>query len=374
MDNLTPNTSFISQRLALNLNMSDVSPQSKLGLLIEGLYKDRDLVNSSLENNLNNMFINTANEIYLDLMGSQEAIYRVKEPLLRIPKSYSIIKLYAVKNSTNVTLKAGETIELVPSYLYGTLIEDIDLSTITTTGSYIGLDISGVSGTSTINVSDSSSFRVEVNNHEFRIEFNKSLNIPVVLESLSNFRSRLLFSRNIPKQGSDSSIRLAIASSESVHDYSIDYLTNPFKVLIFNRNMMSDDNVREDLNTYVIPIIETQINLRKSEGSSFEIGLPKRVTFSLKLVKSISNSADAPYSVYNYIDYIKNNYKLGKKIEISIDSIKQYLQTLGENSDILSNYSLEVYKIFNNIEYKSANNTITIDIDEYPYPVSLEVI
>lgn len=360
-------SNYISQRIASNMNIQDLTPQSKIGVLVNGLLNEDAIFKTYTEDSNKNFYLQTADEDSLERFGIAEGISRIKTPSLRVRAEDAAI---SIKRTTayapTITLEKGVQLELVSETYWLVLTEELDLSTAILDKAYISCDIKAGQSETNLSFLQGVSYNVNINGDTYEITFEKNISIPVLEESLETFRARLIYAKDSPRSGSESAIRLAVASNELITDFNTNFDTNPVQLLIFNHTLFDDDTELDSLLSYAIPVLDTQLDLIKSEGISYDISVVKKVNLTLALKAIVAN----PRSVAlwdTFKDYVYSLYKVGSPFEISVDLFTVYLNTQGEDTSFLSDYDFVIYKNFLGNEYLSTSKKITILADEYPY-------
>lgn len=363
---------YIKQQVSANLNLRDVTPQSKINQLVDGFLNEADNYETYADTKINNMFIQTCNSEFLDKAGAQEGIARDRLPSFRFSKETGIVTINKVTNTTsNNTLPKGSNIQLTDT-VWIILLEDVDLTAITEQETAIGVDLLvGVTGNSldTLSVIKDSSYPLtEVG---YYVNIKTELNIPVVEETLDEYRARVAYSKFISKFGSESAIRLAIASSSFVSDFHIDYNTSPYTVYLYNTNMLYTNDYSSYINQYAMPIIDSQLLVRKSSGTSYQLKLPKQVAFNIVLTKRIESAREVPSILFSFTNYIEQTYKVGQPITYNLESLRTFLTLNNVSTDFLNDYSVVFNRTFINFTYSTEENNVTIFEDEYPFLESI---
>jgi hypothetical protein len=362
---------YIKQQIASNLNIKDATPQSKIAQMLDGFLNEADNYEDYAEATLDNLYIQTCTESFLEKAGAQEGLARNRLPSFRFNKNTSIISISS-ENTTpsNVVLKRGKTIQLTDA-VWVTLLEDVDLALISSTPTYIScdLDVASLSSTAGLSLAAGSSFPMD--NNGYYIKIDTAISLPTLEETLEEFRARVVYSKFISKFGSESAIRLAVASTSFVTDYTIDYSTNPFTIYLFNTAMLYTADFESYIETYAKPVIESQLLHRKSAGANFTLDIPSKVGFTITL-KSVKDSPkEVPSIVFSFLDYITKTYKLGEKITYNQDSLIEFLNYNSVDTTFLNDYKVIFNRKFLNFTYASEDNSVSIFEKEYPYLESI---
>lgn len=361
-------SNYISQRISSNMNIQDLTPQSKISVLVNGLLNEDAIFKTHREEALNNFFIQTADEDALERMGVAEGLSRMKTPALRVRAEDEVI---SIKRSTEyaptIVLEKGTQLELVSESYWLVLTDTLDLSTAITDKAFISCDVKSNPTETNVNFIEGVAYNVNINGDTYEITFEKNVNIPILEESVDTFRSRLIYAKDSPRAGSESAIRLTVASNELITDYNIDFSNTPFKVLVFNNNLFIDDAELDTLLSYAIPVLDTQLDMIKSEGSSYDISVVKKINMTLALKATVSSPRAVPTYWETFKDYVYSLYKVGVTFEINSDLFATYLQLQGEDVSFLSDYEFRIYKNFLGKEYLSTSKSVAILPDEYPY-------
>ena len=366
----------IKTSISSSLNILDPTPNSKLYGLIDGLVNDLDNFEENEITVLNNMYIETCTEDYLDLIAAQEGIQRFRTTSFKFDKSTNVVKLYRTANNTSGTiLKKGATFR-VGSLFYVVLRENVDTTVLTSEEDQIpvsvDIKVSRVSQ-APFSIKRGDSYYLDGTEDTY-ITITEDIYIPIVEESLEDYRSRIVYSRLISKFGSENALRLCIASSSFVDNFKVDYSTNPISILLFNKDMLVSDVSREDVILYSKTLIETELNKRKADGTAYELKLPTKVSFIIELTPRVLNPKELPNEIYDFSTFIKNSYVFNSNYVIDLQLLKIYL--LGNLIDlsVLEDYNIVFKNTFSNFSVPAVNNTILVFPGEYPYLESISLV
>lgn len=361
-------SSYIAQRVASNINVQDLTPQSKANVLINGLLNEGVIFKTYTHDSVADFYIQSASDEALERIGVAEGISRHKEPTLRIRSEDAVI---SIKQTTNYlaspVLSKGTQLELVSESYWLVLTEDLDLEQASLNKVYIGCDIKTKVSETNLSFIEGVSYPLNIEGNDYSITFERDVSVPVLEESIDNYRSRIIYAKNTPRTGSQSAARLAVASNELITDFDIDFEASPYKVVIFNSVLFEDDSGLDTLVSYVAPVLDTQLYLVKSEGASYEVSVAKKVNFSLELKPTVTSPREVSPYWETFKDFIKSLYKVGSTLVIDQSLLVQYLELQGEDYSFLSDYSFNIYKNFLGKEYLSTSKSITILADEYPF-------
>ena len=364
---------YTAQQVAYALNIKDPTPNSKITNLIETVINELDNFESLSTTSVDNMFIETCNSEYLDRAGSQEGIQRGRTRSFKIGKNTNMIGIKNLSGrSINKKYLKNTSIQLEDN-LWITLLEDVDLMT-------IGEDILPISvelktnevQTNSLSIVKGSSYLTDFEN--VYIDFIEEISIPLIEESEEEYRARVLFARGTSNFGSESAIKSCIASSSYVDKYTIDYDTTPPTIYIFNRGMLTINDYGTNLEVYSKPIISSHLNLKKSDGASYDISLPSPVTFKIAIEARVENPRQVALEFFSFSDYIVKAFVLGEEFVINTDMIRQHLMSLSVDLSFLDDYNITLIKTYLNFEYASENNSITIYKNEYPFLESTSTV
>ena len=103
----------IKTEISSLLNIKDPTPNSKLYGLIEGLVNDLDNFEENELSVLNNMYLETCTEEYLDLIAAQEGIQRHRTTSFKFSKESQVLSLVKTDSIPYVgVLKKGASYKL----------------------------------------------------------------------------------------------------------------------------------------------------------------------------------------------------------------------------------------------------------------------
>lgn len=362
----TQNSSMIAQRISDNMGISDLTPNNKISILVNGLLNEHVIGKTYTTTTLDNFFIQTASEKYLEMAGVAENLPRIREQYLRINSYDNIVSIKQVNKdeSSSYTLEQGAVLELVENECWLVINQDVDLSSANSTDIPLSCDIKG--SETSLNFVEGTYYPTVINDITYYITFNTAVSIPLFTEDLETYRSRLIYAKNTPRYGSSSSVRLALASILFITNFYITQEENP-TVYLFNSSLLEDDADLDLIKNIGLPLAETLINKVKGEGIQYEVQLPKKINISLSLRKLNNNSSSVPLSWYNIKDNINSNYVFGNKLKIDRDTLIEYFTSMDEDLTFLDDYELVLYKNFLGESYESSVKVINISEVEYPF-------
>lgn len=366
---------YIHQQIAANLNLRDVTPQSKLSQLVDGFLNEADNFEDYGDNTLSNMFIETCSTAFLEKAGAQEGLSMKQLPLFRLDASTGIVTIERTSQTTNTgIIKKGSSVELTDN-LWVTFREEVDLSKISLGNSEpisVDLEVSTINYTNdSVSLTSDSSFGLGLGLEGYYLRINTDIILPITEETTEEFRSRLLFSKYNSKFGSEAAVKMAIASSSFVSDYNIDYTTTPYQIQLFSKNMLTTANYSSYIESYAIPVIESQLLIRKAAGSSFKLTLPSVVSFNIVFKALVENPMTVPTTVFSFVDYIEKTYKIGTEITYGLESLKAFLTSNGIETQFLTDYKVTFNRSYYTYSYASENNSVVVFENEYPFLESI---
>lgn len=358
---------YVTQRVSANLNIVDVTPQSKINTLTQALLNEDNIFNSYNKDVVKNMFIQTATVDFLEYIGISDNIVRTKEPMIRFSEEDAVAYIIHKKGSDmSGTMEVGSTIQLVEGAYWIRLNKAVDLTT-TDEKVYLNGDLIASTSTDSVSLLEGSIFPLQIGNTSYNVILERSVYIPMIEEDIENYRERVVYGRQASKTGSVSAIRLAISAVSLVTDYTINFETSPYEILIFNKSLLETDEELDSLTQYALPVLSTRLNSAVSEGSVFTINIPKKINFTIKLIANKPEPKYLDMSVYTLIDQIKKNFRLGQTMRIDMQMVREQLLNVGDDASALLDYKLVVLKNFLGNSYESSTPFIDIGADEYPY-------
>lgn len=377
MSSIPLNASLTSQSISQNLGLEDVNQVNDIKVIVEGFHEEAQKIASFAETATSNMYIETANENYLDLVGSQEGLYRTKEPSLKVFKEDEALYLTLQAQdifgdfikSTPLTLKKGLSLNLKDNGFTILLDEDLDFSSIKLNEKvFLSATLKPLMKES---LTLPEGFEVEVYDlpvelqqtiKTLRIGSNRDLNIQVVEEPISNFRERLIYSRTVPKYAAETAIRIAVSSNPLVHQHVINEDVYPFVVTIFNNSLPFSDDFRGLMEEYAIAQISTAIAMRKAFGTTFAINIAQAVRFNLRAFDG--NGDEIQIDMSDFRSYILGSYALGKEITVDITMVNMFLASRGFTTFA---GTISIYKFIEGYKYLSKDISVIIGPTEYPF-------
>lgn len=348
-----------------NTGISDVTPNSKIAAFVDSFLNEIGNIEDNSNTTVANMYIESADSSYLDKIGSQEGLSRIVNNSFKIDKATEVLQLeILVDNTLTGTISTGTHLKLSDD-LYVVFLEDIDISLIQKgIPYYISGEVRTVSSDD-FNIPSGSSYLTFFDN--LYLKFNETITVPLISEEIDDFRSRVLYSRGCSKFGSEGAIRLCIGSTNYVNDYVIDYTTSPPSIYLYHPNLLINSTFEEQIELLGMNVIRTELNRRKADTTSYELKTPIKISFRVYLKPTIQNPRDIPVELYSLTDYFISTYKVGKKYSIDLDTIKTYLGSKNIDLAFLEDYTVTFFKVFNNFEYSSEDNTISLSEFEYPF-------
>ena len=356
----------IAQQVSSSLNIKDPTPNSKITNLVETIVNEFDNFEDHSTSVVDNMFIESCSSEYLDRVGSQEGLSRNRTRSFKINKTTNMV---GMKNMTGRALTGkylkNSSIQLEDN-LWITLLEDVDLSTLTVDFKPVSVELkTNDIQSNALSITKGSSYITNYSN--VYVEFGEEISIPIIEETEEEYRARVLFARGSSNFGSESAIKSCIATSSFVDSYKIDYDTTPPTIYIFNRVMMLSDDFTPNLEVFAKPVIASNLNLKKADGTGYALEIPSVVTFKISIEPRITNPREVAPEVFSFVDYLVQTYQLGAQYVINVDSIRQHLRNLSVVLSFLDDYNIVFYKTYLNFEYAAENNSITTYEYEYPF-------
>lgn len=371
------NSNLTAQRIAEQLGIEDYNQASDIKIITEGFHTEAQLVNEAVQSSLSNMFIQTANETYLNIVGTQEGVIRVKDPTVQMKEAEEAVYLLVEDDDyfSEVLIASGEILPknsvftLPESNIKITILKDIPLDTLKPNQNlYIPCILTSLSS----NRMDLSSgtvinlpivpevFRAKLRN--LRVGFNRSISIQVVEEDLDSYRERLIYAKSVPKYATSTAIKIAINSNTLVSQYFIDYETYPFNVIIFNSSMLHTPSYGDMLEEYSAPQILSAINDRKVDGTDYTVNIAKAVNFNVEAFDNEGNKINI--DMIDFRDFISSLFILGNSYVINADSVQMYLESR-KREEVIE--LLVIYKVKDGFRYRSKDPEIFIGSTEYPH-------
>lgn len=364
---------YAVQNIAFASNIADPTPSSKIRNITETVINEIDNFEDYGNRVLNNMYIDTCDASFLDRIGSQEGIQRLRSHTISLNKDTMFV---SIKNNGRTTkikrIPVGYSTQISDAS-WITFTEPVDLSNLNPSEEiYVSVEIKSDVNSDTIDIADGSSYSLD-SDPDITLHINSDIYVPVIEETESDYRTRLIFSRNSSKFGSDAAVKAAVASSSLVTDYSIDYTQTPIKVYLYSSVLEYDKEYSNTLETYSVNTVKSQLNQRKSAGTSFEVLIPNPVSFKINIKARVNNPRAVDPSFYGLSDFISMMFKFGEELVIDMDLIEVYKKALGIDLDFLDDYNIEIVQTYMNFDYAAENNSITIHKNEYPFLESLNV-
>lgn len=364
---------YTVQNISFNANIADPTPSSKLRNITETVVNEIDNFDDYGTRVLRNMYIETCESSFLDRVGSQEGIQRIRAHTVHLSKETMFVK---IKNNGRATkarsIPSGYTLQTSESVW----ITFPDMTSLLDVGpgeeKYVTVDIqSDVNGTA-IDIPENSMFTLEME-PDISIHIESAIYVPNIEEAEEDYRSRLIFSRMSSKFGSEAAIRAAVASSSLVTSYHIDYEYSPIKVYLFSNVLMYNSDYTSTLETYSVNTVRSQLNQRKSAGTSFEVLVPTPVTFKVNIKARVANPRTLNPVIYSFSDFVMLMFKFGEELVIDNDLFEVFKKSLAVDLEFLDDYNIEIIQTYMNFDYAAENNSITIHKNEYPFLESVTV-
>ncbi len=357
--------SKIKSETATLLGIQDPTPSSKITGLIEALVNDLDNFEQNELTTLDNMYTDTCDSTYLDKIGSIEGLSRSRTNHFKFGSG---LRIFSISSNRVVTLERGKAYELDEDLTF-VLDNDIVINNIDE-NYFVGGEIKIKTRLNSLNVLEDSIFKLIDGVY---LTIHEPLNIPVIEEDENDFRLRVLFSQSTSKFGSENAIRSCIAISNLVTSYRIDYSTNPITIYIFNKNAFIDENTLTEVLLYSKNIIETELNKKKADGTSYIITTPNKNNFKIVFESRVDQPRNIPNDMYEFINTIADTYILGLEYTYNLETIKTFLSNRFIDLSFLEDYNVQFKKTFINFDLATENNEIVIYKNEYPFLDSIEI-
>lgn len=364
---------YAVQNVSFAANLADPTPSSKIRNITETLINEIDNFEDYGYRVLNNMFLDSCDASFLDRIGAQEGIQRLRAHTLRLTKESMFITLKNIGRSNIIrNIPQGYSTQ-ISSTVWITFPESTDLSDVPPGGEkHVTVDIKIDVDGDAIDIAEDSLFSLDLE-PDIVLTVNSPIYVPVVEETDDEYRARLMFARQTSKFGSEAAVKASVASSALVTHYSIDYSSTPVKVYLFSDVLLYDPDYINVLETYSVNTVRSQLNQRKAAGTTFEVLVPMPITFKVELKPRVSNPRNVDPAFYNFSDFIKIMFKFGDELVIDENFFEIFKRTLDVDLDFLDDYNIKIIQTYMNFDYAAENNSITIHKNEYPYLESLTV-
>ena len=364
---------YAVQNISYTANIADPTPSSKLRNITETIVNEIDNFDEYGTRVLNNMYIETCESSFLDRIGSQEGIQRIRAHSVYLSKETMFVN---VKNNGKATkartiptghsLQASDTVWIV----FPEPVSLVDLGP--GEEKYVTVEIKTDINGDSIDIPEGSLYALDFE-PDISIHINSAIYVPIIEESESEYRSRLIFSRMSSKFGSEAAVKAAVASSSLVTNYYIDYDYSPVKVYLYSDVLSYNRDYESTLETYSVNTVRAQLNQKKSAGTTFDVVLPYSVSFKLNISPRVNNPRDVDPAIYSFSDFLKLMFKFGQELTIDNDFFEVFKKSLAVDLAFLDDYNIEIIQTYMNFDYAAENNSITIHKNEYPFLESITV-
>ena len=367
----------VLKEIAGNINVDDIKQGSYLNTLVRGLSKLNDKTLESIKIKLENIDIDTADEITLENFGAKKSIPRLKNQdvsLLAKNKGLSLsIEMFKFIPDENYKLfSKGDVvysdvfkITFLENVNYNTNLNQVYISCNISLDSAYYLNLKTLDTGTKIKITPPQTLSNYIKNIVLTIETN--LTFSNFDEDIEVYRSRLkhyMYSENVANKNS---IQMLMNRVPYVSQYYIDEKETPHQIYILNQDMYTDPLVDEYLVQHSIPYAEGSIDRYRGYTSSFEFNLAKRISYTLEIETKGSNYSPEVFSGLGR--ELHKNHLLGLDFEINKLDIERVLESFGINVD----FNFQIYYYFNGVKFP-APNTQVLEILPWEYPSLQELM
>lgn len=374
--NLEESKAEILSKIQQNLNLTDIKDGSYIKTLADGLYNFNEIIREEVNNDINELYLETADIDKVERFGISKGIPRIKNNgnsfNHKSQKVFLLVDLYRENKDLELLLfSKGD--EIYFDIFILTLYEDVVYTSL--------LDKLFITGNIRLNDSFNLSFNTLVKDKEFQLQIkesqknlikhltlviNDTISFTSVQEDETSYRTRLktaLLTENISEE---TYIKSVLTSVPYVYNYYINKDVYPHEINLVSEFMYNTESYDSVMESFAIFISENMLKNIKSFSSNFEIKKAERVKFFI----NIKTTNEFTIYLDDIRSFIKSFHYLGSKMFIDKTFIEGFLQSKGY--DI--NFEVEFY-----LEYKGIrvlNNTpdiLVIHENQFPHLTSVEV-
>ena len=377
MINLTDNRKEIENQLTYNLGIDALKTGGYLSTTLDGFYKATDSVIKSIETEIDDLFVDTANINKLEIYGVNQGMPRIKSKDINFYSSHKDLKLIVelYKPTKDLQLQLFKKGDITVSDIYElTFYTNVNYNS-NIADTYITCNLKVMEGYSynTVFLYTGTFIYVPVpNNLKNTI---KSLKFEVLedklfskeVESENSYRMRLSAALKAKNLSNETYIDAALKSIPKLYRYYIDKNSYPTKVYLLTLDMYNNDYI--SYNNHVYPHARYKLAASKGYNDNFELLAAVPVDFSLNI-----DTENGEYFSDNIIDdlisYLLDNHKLGQGYIIS----KETLQTFLDLKNINTNINIQISLHFNGV--KILNKTpdyLVLKSEQFPRLVSISI-
>lgn len=369
------NSKLISvlKNTAKNLNIDDIKQGSYLNTLIRGLYQLNLDTEQKVNQRVNNINIDTADEDTLESFGAKKSLPRIKHKSVSIPKESRGVSLkidtFRGEIPIDIIFEKGESV--FSDTLKVTFLEDIYAST----DSFISCDIinedRGIINTRTLEIGDKIDLPVPSNLKDYvnsiQIEANSVITLSNFEEDLEVYRSRLRHFINSENISNKNSIELLLNRVPYVSQHYIDTSSNPYTIYLMNDEMYFDKNINDFIKSHSIPFARDALDKYRSYNTLFEFQVARRLSYTL----DIKYSGEYTLQDFEGLEFFINlEHRLDKDFLISRQTIERYLSEKNMEGSLEVLFSF----YFNGVKFSEGDGQeMFISKREYPFLEELSI-
>lgn len=366
----------VLKEVAGNINVDDIKQGSYLNTLVRGLSKLNDKTLESIKVKLENIDVDTADEITLENFGAKKSVPRLKNQdvsLLAKNKGISL-SIDMFKFTADENYKLFSKGDVVYSDVFRiTFLEDVTYNT-NLSRIYISCNIS-LDSTFYLNLKTlDTGTKIKLNPPQNLSNYIKTLILTIETnltfsnfdEDIEVYRSRLkhyMYSENVANKNS---IQMLMNRVPYVSQYHIDEKETPHQIYIMNQDMYTDPLVDDYLVQHSIPYAEGSIDRYRGYTSSFEFNLAKRISYTLE-IETEGNYSPEVFSGLGR--ELHKNHLLGLNFKITKRDIESVLEDFG----LILNFDFKIFYYFNGVKFP-APDTQVLEILPWEYPTLQELM
>lgn len=336
------NNEKILERLSSNLNIDFISDGSNLRKIANSYSVESINFANGVDSAIANGFLTTMSSSFLENLGRQYNVYR---------KRYNNIALYSYQEVVQLTVNQNDSLissitNILMPFRKGDVIysdenviiestSDIFIADIVSP-TYISVRITMAVGLSEYSIREGVVFQVTPTNKDvttniptLNLKFNKPVGLSVIEESEEDYRLRLYEATYLANNGANSILsaltkEIPLLYFIETDDYKIG---RSIKTIYPYTQELIDNGVDSSIPTYIIPLLETNIQSKILYGQLIDIVEPTPLLINIFI--DFTNNANQPTNSYlNNIQSIFNRVFVSHKVldkQLMISFLNNYL-------------------------------------------------
>ncbi len=297
-----------------NLGVDNSYASSKTKLIADALSEEIANISSSTVTTMDRYSVSTANGFYLDIIGSEENIYRNKTPYITSDENVSYI--YPLIDGDGFDdlligkeiIQTGEQVTVDSNYIVTFLRPVVVVSKFSNVQCYIRLEAYDVD--SNIYINKDTSFTMSGDSNPY-LDFVK-LKIMVDINNMTSeisddeFRVAIQKKKVLKNKSALEAINTEMLLVQNLNGYSVESKTGDINIFIVTNSMIQNDGLDSKIDKYK-SYIKAKLNTVISAGININVTTPDKYILQI-VYENINSSIPAQIIKDVIVEFFRNNY------------------------------------------------------------------